>query len=143
MHQQNWRYTDVLLYRTVSGPYARKLQQLRVSDAFANAAYTSTAYDVRHALNFGDCALLLIISPRQGMPYVYVDGFMETYCKGNPQESWLFQSEVLLQKNTTFVVTKKYEKPMDYVLSRLSGPFRFPAQGMSPSHILVMEVAVI
>ncbi len=102
-----WRFEDVHLYRSLHGAHAKHVSKLKVGDTFTNPGYTSTAFDPRHALEFG--STLLVMRPRPGNRFLYIDALREAYCRRprRRQERWLFQSEVVLDKGMTLKVVKR------------------------------------
>jgi hypothetical protein len=120
MHMQLWKFDDIVLYRTLDGTYANKIKTLKVGDTFTNDAYSSTAFEVKYSLDFGKCDVLLIIKPKKGSPFLYIDGYREDFCnkRENKKDSWVFQTEIVLNRGTTFKITKKIKKPLEYFFTK-------------------------
>jgi hypothetical protein len=99
-----------VLYRSLDGEHAARVATLRVGASFAEPGYSSAAFDPRHALNFGGDAdaadavtTLLVVTVRRSAKFAYVDAFRSACRRGR----WAYQSEVLLDRDTTYTVTKK------------------------------------
>jgi hypothetical protein len=116
MGMQRWKHPGVRLYRCLYGAYAKKLLSLSVGDEFTNEAYSSTAFDMRHAMTFGVCDVLLVVSVPAGTPFMYIDGYRDLVCKkrSNKEERWVYQSEVVLDKHSTFKIKKVTNRPVDF-----------------------------
>lgn len=98
------RLKTPILYRSLDGKFGELVSNMEIGDQFTDTGYSSTSLDLRSALNFdSDELTLLLISIDTNCKWTYIDAFRDIYCKGK----WVHQFEVLLNKNTTFTVTKK------------------------------------
>lgn len=103
---QKWDFKGAYLFRCVYGPYSKYVAGHGIGQEFTVSGIVSTSFDPEHALWFGD--VMMVITPRPGMQYLYLDGLRDAYCgHGRRDERWVAHREVLLPPATTFRVTAK------------------------------------
>jgi len=126
---QTWSHPAFTLFRSIEGAYAKAIAKLSVGDVFVNKAYSSTAFDVKRALSLsGTHMILLIIQLRENTPFLYIDAFKDRFCKsGNPDDVWVFQSEILLGKNVHYKILNKSAHASHYVHLNEAWDCRFPS----------------
>lgn len=100
-----WIYDDIFIYRIVFDKYATMLCASK-NNMFNNNGFASWTFDLQRSLeliNINNHKTTLLRSTlKKGMSYFYIDGI-----RRKNQKEWLYQNEILLDKDYIFTITNK------------------------------------
>lgn len=101
------------LYRSLDGEFGKKISRLKIGGSFIEPGYSSASFDPKCAIGFDSSDMtLLVITPN--CKHLYIDAFRDIYCKNR----WVYQSEVLLDKNVKYTVLRKEKKKSIVMLNQ-------------------------
>jgi hypothetical protein len=106
IHFSKWNYDDIFIYRIIFDKYALNLCNNKLNSIISNNGFSSWTFDLQRALEFVDSSssniTLLRSKLKKNMSYLYIDGLRKKNTK-----VWLYQSEILLDKEATFKIKHK------------------------------------
>ena len=108
------------IYRIVFNNYANELCSKKNGDIMNNNGFASWSFDLQRCLEFVGTSdknvTLMICDLQKNVPYFYIDGI-----RPKNTEGWIYQSEILLDKDAKFKIIKRLD-PFTYypLLDRVS-----------------------